>query len=126
MDVILKCLVALTLSQGMEPEVTWFFQARHCNQCIEQQLEVMEQFYQDQDRIVIYYNDEALDKKHVSSVEQRLFKWRKKIAIQTQKRQMGGVGWIFSDKLTGQKLTMSFSQGSYDSWRVTEILKLLR
>jgi len=126
MVLVFKFLFALTLNQSLEPEITWHFPVRSCTSCIEKQLEMMTEFYREQDLIVVYYQHEAADKEATTLLTDRLSQWRKSAGFRVRQGDVVGVGWSFFDKLTGEQVTVSFKQGSYNTWRTMEILKLLR
>ena len=126
MGLVFKFLFALTLNQGLEPEITWHFPVRSCTACIEKQLEIMTEYYREQDRIVVYYQHETKDKEATDLLKDRLSQWGKNAGFTVRQGQVAGVGWSFFDKLTGEQVAITFKQGSYNTWRTMEILKLLR
>jgi len=126
MVLIFKLLFTISLTQGLEPEISWYFPALSCTSCVDQQLEIMKQFYRPNDKIIIPLRDDQRENPAVEKMVEKLSRLRPNALIFKRRSNIRGVGWSFFDNLTGEEITMVFRQGSYNTWRALEILNLIR
>ncbi len=105
MDIAAKLFLTVLLSQtSLEPAVTWTFHVRSCSECVASQIALMERYYRDQDKIILYFNDEARDREALQHMQKQLETWKPGTKVHTENRAKYGVGWVFKDRFVSDGL----------------------
>ena len=128
MDFVAKYFLAFLVSQnlGLDPTITWFFNAHGCSVCVTHQLDLMKRYYREGDPIIVHLEEAPKNGKQTGWVQRQIDFWNPNVSIELSTKPRFGVGWVFWDNLTGERITVVNGGGQYNRWRAQEILKLIR
>jgi hypothetical protein len=126
MGSVAQILFLITLVGDFEPRVTWVFFTESCGACRVQQLELMKEFLDSEDAVVLYTTNNTRKTKESIKDIKKIFPDIEIIEKSEKDSCQITTGWIWEDSSTKEEVIYNSRSGTYSIFRSRALLKMIR